>query len=63
MPAVSERTGEIETPQVRPFGEVSKGYTHFRTGDLIFAKITPCMENGKIAVAREACERSGLRFN
>lgn len=53
MPAVNDVTGEIENPQPRCFSEVSKGYTHFRSGDVIFAKITPCMENGKIAVARE----------
>jgi type I restriction enzyme S subunit len=53
MAAVSEATGEIENSQSRRFSEVSKGYTHFQTGDVIFAKITPCMENGKIAVARK----------
>ncbi len=52
MPAVSDTEGEIVSPSVRPFAEVSKGYTQFRDGDVIFAKITPCMENGKIAVAR-----------
>lgn len=52
MPAVSDVDGEIVCPTVRPFAEVSKGYTQFREGDVIFAKITPCMENGKIAVAR-----------
>ncbi|BBE48921.1 MULTISPECIES: restriction endonuclease subunit S [Rhodococcus] len=29
----------------------SRGYTRFREGDLLFAKITPCMENGKGAHA------------
>jgi type I restriction enzyme S subunit len=53
MPAVSDVTGEIERPQTRRLSEVSKGYTHFQSGDVIFAKITPCMENGKIAVARK----------
>lgn len=52
MPAVSDVDGEIANPTVRPFAEVSKGYTQFQEGDVIFAKITPCMENGKIAVAR-----------
>src|SRR6266702_1016898 len=32
--------------------EDSAGYTRFREGDLLFAKITPCMENGKGAIAR-----------
>jgi type I restriction enzyme S subunit len=27
-----------------------KGYTPFYEGDVLFAKITPCMENGKMAV-------------
>ncbi len=53
MPAVSDIDGEIVSPTIRPYGEVSKGYTQFRDGDVIFAKITPCMENGKIAIARE----------
>ncbi|WP_205881469.1 restriction endonuclease subunit S [Leucobacter coleopterorum] len=38
--------------EVRPFGEVSKGYTQFRNGDLLLAKITPCWENGKIGEAK-----------
>lgn len=37
-------------PETRPYGEVKKGYTAFLPGDVIMAKITPCMENGKIAV-------------
>lgn len=52
MTAVSDVEGEIVKQTVRPFGEVSIGYTQFQEGDVIFAKITPCMENGKIAVAR-----------
>jgi len=52
MPAVDEHTGAIEEPQTRTLEEVWKGYTHFQNGDVIFAKITPCMENGKAAVAR-----------
>jgi len=32
---------------------VRKGYTYFEDGDVIFAKITPCMENGKTAVVRD----------
>lgn len=52
MSAVSDIDGEIVSPTIRPYDEVSKGYTQFRDGDVIFAKITPCMENGKIAVVR-----------
>lgn len=52
MAAVSDDSGRIEEAETRRFGEVKKGYTHFAEGDVIWAKITPCMENGKSAVAR-----------
>jgi type I restriction enzyme S subunit len=52
MSAVSEVTGKIERPEIRLLGEVRKGYTYFKEGDVLFAKITPCMENGKSAIAR-----------
>ena len=53
MAAVDEVSGKISQEQSRPFSEVRKGYTHFRDGDVLFAKITPCMENGKAAIASE----------
>jgi type I restriction enzyme S subunit len=52
MPAVEEETGRLDSTNIRKFAEVSKGYTRFQDGDLLFAKITPCMENGKVAIAR-----------
>lgn len=52
MASVEAATGRIDATAVRRFGEVKKGYTVFREGDVLFAKITPCMENGKMAVAR-----------
>jgi type I restriction enzyme S subunit len=52
MPAVDAARGSINAPEERPFHEVRKGYTAFRDEDVIFAKITPCMENGKVAIAR-----------
>jgi type I restriction enzyme S subunit len=52
MAAVAEESGVIDLSYVRTFSAVSKGYTRFCDGDVLFAKITPCMENGKIAVAR-----------
>jgi type I restriction enzyme S subunit len=39
---------------------VRKGYTHFKNADVLFAKITPCMENGKAAIASGLS--SGLGF-
>ena len=51
MAAVDEVSGSIVSAAIRPFGEVKKGYTSFSDGDVLFAKITPCMENGKAALA------------
>ena len=50
MAAVSDVNGCITEPLVKPLGEVKKGFTNFCEGDIILAKITPCMENGKSAV-------------
>lgn len=36
----------------RVFSEVAKGYTVFKNGDILVAKITPCWENGKIGQAK-----------
>lgn len=34
------------------WGEIKKSYTNFADGDVIFAKVTPCFENGKAAIVR-----------
>ena len=51
MPAVSEQTAAIEHPDMRPYVDVKKGFTYFEENDVLFAKITPCIENGKSAIA------------
>lgn len=33
----------------RNWGDIQKAYTNFKDGDVIFAKVTPCFENGKAA--------------
>ena len=44
--------GYIEQKVDKPLVDVRKGsYTYFAEGDIIIAKITPCMENGKCALA------------
>lgn len=52
MAAVDETTGTIARPELRQYKLVAKGYTPFRNDDVLFAKITPCMQNGKAAIAR-----------
>lgn len=51
MPKISERSRHLSQHDSRKLGDVKRGYTHFRDGDVLFAKITPCMENGKAAIA------------
>ena len=52
MKCVEEESGRFEPLGDRKVAEVRKGYTPFRDGDVIFAKVTPCMENGKAAVLK-----------
>jgi len=39
--------GDIDCSEKRPLSEVWNGFTYFRRGDVVVAKITPCFENGK----------------
>ena len=49
MEAVAEKINAF-THTPRPLSEVRKGYTCFQDNDVLWAKITPCMQNGKAAV-------------
>jgi type I restriction enzyme S subunit len=60
MQAISETLGIIDKAEVRPFEKVAKGYTYFETGDVLFAKITPCMQNGKHAIAENLIDGMGF---
>jgi restriction endonuclease S subunit len=50
MASVSETSKKVEIAQRRLYKEVKKGYTPIKQGDVIVAKITPCYENGKMAL-------------
>ena len=52
MESVNEIYAEINDKNNCIVAE-SKGFTRFQEGDLLWAKITPCMENGKSAVAKD----------
>ena len=52
--------GSIDVSKKKTLGEVRKGYTYFRDNDVVFAKITPCFENGKVAIA-SGCQ-NGIGF-
>lgn len=45
--------GAIDASNQQPLDGVTSGLTLFEAGDVLFAKITPCMENGKGAFVRE----------
>ena len=60
MAAVSAETLSIETETECPFSEVAKGYTPFKRGDVLIAKITPCFENGKMALADNLSHEFGF---
>jgi len=48
--------GTMYVSSQRDYSDVSKGYTAFKNGDVLLAKITPCYENNKIAVANVTTE-------
>src|SRR5207302_989223 len=47
----SDRPTFVASKQ-RQLAQVLSGYTYFREGDVLLAKITPCFENGKAGIAR-----------
>ena len=60
MPSVDETSGTVANPLEKPFGEVKSGYTYFEENDVLFAKITPCMQNGKHVIARNLIDGIGF---
>ena len=60
MAAVSGETTSIGVHAERRFSEVAKGYTPFRRGDILVAKITPCFENGKMALVEDIPHEMGF---
>jgi len=59
MECISGKYGEISYFRRGQISE-SKGYTSFQENDLLWAKITPCMENGKSAVAKNLLNGFGF---
>ena len=60
MSAVAENCSGILARDVRPYREVAKGYTYFEEDDLLFSKITPCLQNGKHTLATGLGEGFGF---
>ena len=52
MPMIPAEYGATCSHEIRQWGDIKKGYTHFAEGDVGLAKITPCFQNGKSVVFR-----------
>ena len=59
MPAVSEDVYLVDITD-EEYGKVKKGFTYFENNDVLFAKITPCMENGKGAIVHGLTNGIGM---
>ncbi|WP_063147120.1 restriction endonuclease subunit S [Enterobacter hormaechei] len=51
LPMEKLRNNAVTLDETRPIHEVYGGYSYFCDGDILIAKVTPCFENGNIAVA------------
>jgi len=60
MESVNQDKGIIDRTQIKSFGKVKKGYTYFEENDVLFAKITPCMQNKKSAIAKNLINGFGF---
>lgn len=58
--SIDEKEGIIKEQEIRTLRKVRNWYTYFRENDIIFAKITPCMENGKSVIALKLWNEIGL---
>lgn len=59
MDKVGEK-GQFNSELVKTIKDVYSGFTYFKEKDVLFAKITPCMENGKGAIAKDL--KNGIGF-
>ena len=59
MEAIGE-SGSLDRTRVKLLKDVQSGYTYIGEGDVCIAKITPCFENGKGAVANDL--KNGIAF-
>ena len=60
MSAVSGNGFGILNPSIKKLSDVRRGYSTFKDDDVLFAKITPCMENGKSAIATDLVNGRGF---
>ena len=59
VPMESLRNGNIDYQDIS-FQQAKGKYTYFGNGDLLVAKVTPCFENGNIAIAKNMLHDTGF---
>ena len=59
MADISE-DGRINVDNIKKLEDVKNNFTFFKENDVLFAKITPCMENGKGGVAKSLKNNIGF---
>lgn len=59
MADISE-TGSVVSQRLVDFSHIQSGFTAFRRGDILIAKITPCFENGKGAYTDNLLSEHGF---
>jgi len=57
---INPDNGEIEKFEIRKILDVKNGYTYFKENDVIFTKVTPSMENGNFAIAKNLMNGIGF---
>ena len=60
MADVNENSMKFNVKQVKSLSDVSGSYTYFGDNDVLLAKVTPCLENGKAGIARDL--KNGIGF-
>jgi restriction endonuclease S subunit len=60
MENIDEEIGEIRRVGIKELNQVRSGKTRFKEKDVLFAKITPCVENKKVALVRNLPSEIGF---
>ena len=60
IPMEKLKLGSLVKDEEKQISEVIGGYTYFKDGDLLLAKVTPCFENKNMVVANDL--KNGIGF-
>src|SRR5687768_8712810 len=60
MADLNENKLSFNPKQIQKIENVFQGYTYFKDGDVLLAKVTPCFENGKAGVAKSLVNGIGF---